>query len=217
MRYVGRHREPRPLLLRRPVVGGVAAAVILAVPLLYVTGNFGEGIQGSTPLSIIADGLKKGSKPAGTKTGSAAVVIPTDGSAIPKRGSQGQANPGQGAAGIGVGNGVGVGVEVGDSNEAVVSPTAGPTRIPGATPTKPPVSPTKPPATSAKPPASPTNPPTTPPKPPADPTKPPADPTKPPADPTKPPADPTKPPADPPKTPETPKSPESTGTPKPRQ
>src|SRR5690242_18374812 len=39
MRYVGRHRAPRPLLLRRPIVGGVAAAVVVAVPAWVVTGG----------------------------------------------------------------------------------------------------------------------------------------------------------------------------------
>src|SRR4051812_39927785 len=56
MRYVGRYRGPRPLLLRRPVVGGVAAAALLAAPVLYVTGSFGGAIQGGTPTKQIADG-----------------------------------------------------------------------------------------------------------------------------------------------------------------
>lgn len=49
MRYVGRHRALRPLLLRRPVVGGAAVAAVLAVPVLYLTGNFGDGTRGGRP------------------------------------------------------------------------------------------------------------------------------------------------------------------------
>ena len=59
MRYVGRHRAPRPLLLRRPVVGGVAAAALLTVPVLYATGSFSGAIQGGTPSKQIADGATK--------------------------------------------------------------------------------------------------------------------------------------------------------------
>ena len=36
MRYVGRHRAPRPMYVRHPLVGGVATAVLLGVPALAV-------------------------------------------------------------------------------------------------------------------------------------------------------------------------------------
>jgi hypothetical protein len=80
MRYVGRHRGPRPLLLRRPVVGGVAAAALLAGPVLYVTGSFSGAIQGGTSTKQIAEGTKTSSTLSSldVETDPESTVIPTD-------------------------------------------------------------------------------------------------------------------------------------------
>ncbi|MFI7585732.1 hypothetical protein ACIB24_01510 [Spongisporangium articulatum] len=71
MRYVGRHRAPRPLYLRRPVVGGVAIVLLLGGPALaYGTGSFGKtGNEGALP-------------PAATSS-APDVVVPTDESVVP--------------------------------------------------------------------------------------------------------------------------------------
>jgi len=80
MRYVGRHRGPRPLLLRRPVVGGVAAAALLAGPVLYVTGSFSGAVQSGTPTKQIADGTTSspGESSLDAETDPESTVIPTD-------------------------------------------------------------------------------------------------------------------------------------------
>jgi hypothetical protein len=191
MRYVGRHRAARPLLLRRPVAGGVAAAVALVVPVLYVSGNFGPGIKGSTPTNQIAEGKTKGPTPAGAKaeTGKNGVVIPVDDDpAVNPANPQvpGNANPGVVATGIPVGGGVGPSVPV-----VTKSPRPGATKSPTVAPTVRPTQPTRPPTTTTKPPvvepkpsatSDPPKPPTTtnPPKPPTTTTNPPKpDPPKP--------------------------------------
>lgn len=41
MRYIGRHRASRPIYLRRPVIGGVAAALVVGGPALALTNPTG--------------------------------------------------------------------------------------------------------------------------------------------------------------------------------
>ena len=205
MRYVGRHRGPRPLLLRRPVVGGTAAAIALAVPVLYVSGNFSGAIQGGTPSEQIADGTKRTAT--GGPTGSTETLIPTDGSVIPTFGGKGlgpTALPGNGGIipnngnGAGIGNGIGNGAGngTGAGNQTTTRPPLATTKpvVKPTTTTKPPVKPTTttkppdpPPATTPKPPDPP--PATTPPKepdPPTTTTKPPDTPAEPTASPVPP-------------------------------
>lgn len=131
MRYVGRHRAPRPLLLRRPVVGGVAAAIVLVAPVLYATGNFSGAIQGGTPSKQIADGTKK---PA--PTGSGDTVVLTDGSAGPTAGPKRPLAP----VGTGLETGNGVDVTIATGRPTTTKPGSKPTKT-----TKPPVKTTKPP------------------------------------------------------------------------
>lgn len=218
MRYVGRHRAPRPLLLRRPVVGGTVAAVLLAVPVLYVSGNFSGAIRGGTPSEQIAEGTKRNPTTGGGPTGLAETVIPTDGSALPNsvpKGISPTGLPGNGGGRLNNGNGAGVNNGAGNGNGAGSQTTARPpvkTTKPGTKPiatTKPPVQPTTP-----KPPAPP--PPTTPkppdPPPPSSP-KEPDPPDPPPSSTTKPPDPPTDPtPSPPPPVSQASESAKATGT-----
>jgi hypothetical protein len=54
MSYLGKHRAPRPLALRLPVVGGVAAAALLIYPVMMVTANVGDGSRPSARFRNVA-------------------------------------------------------------------------------------------------------------------------------------------------------------------
>ena len=135
MRYVGRHRAPRPLVLRRPIIGGVAAAVLLCVPAaLAATGN--SPIHSRS--GQVADGQSVSTATTTSKQGSGKVVIPQDSATTitggsTKGGSTGtvpnQAAPNQAAPNQAVTNRA-------TTNQAATKTTgAGATKSPGVTTT----------------------------------------------------------------------------------
>src|SRR4051812_44793136 len=73
MRYVGRHRAPRPLYLRRPVVAGVVGVVVLGGPALAATKGFSND-----PSGVRAANQSTAPTSSPAPTGPVTVVIPTD-------------------------------------------------------------------------------------------------------------------------------------------
>jgi hypothetical protein len=173
MRYVGRHRAPRPLLLRRPVVGGVAAAALLTVPVLYATGSFSGGIQGGPSSKQIADGTTRSSSSEAPldeePLTQGPTVIPTDDATGATSGDQAP-GPGVittptkgsgGGAGTGPGTGPGTGGGGGPKTTTTTQKPAAGTKKPTTTTKKPSTTTKKPTATkttTTKPPTT-TNPP----------------------------------------------------------
>jgi len=87
MPYLGKHRAPRPLILRTPVIGGVVTAVLLAWPVLMVTTNAGTDGHG-TRVRSVADGSRQPtSGPADSVDSTPATSVPVDrdepGSSVP--------------------------------------------------------------------------------------------------------------------------------------
>src|SRR5690349_22797114 len=78
MRYVGRHRAPRPLYLRRPVVAGAVAVVALGGPALAVT----QGLNGDGERNVSAAGQST-ALPTPSSTDGTTIVIPTDDAVVP--------------------------------------------------------------------------------------------------------------------------------------
>jgi hypothetical protein len=156
MRYVGRHRAPRPLLLRRPVVGGVAAAALLTVPVLYATGSFGGAIQGGPSSKQIADGTTNSSSSTEDSLDEpvteGATVIPTDDATGATSGDQdpvpGVINTPTKGSGGGAGTGPGTGPGTGGGGGPRTTKPAVGTKKPVTTTTKKPSSPTKKPTTT---------------------------------------------------------------------
>lgn len=75
MRYIGRHRAPRPLYLRRPVIGGVAAVLVVGGPALALAPDGRPTAATPTP-------------PSRTASGTPDTLVPTDGPAPPETSSK---------------------------------------------------------------------------------------------------------------------------------
>ena len=82
MRYVGRHRAPRPLYLRMPVMVGIAAALLIGGPALAATTGLlsdsgaGHGLATGPLLNPTTAGSPEGTTPAAVTP---SLIAPTTG------------------------------------------------------------------------------------------------------------------------------------------
>jgi len=81
MRYVGRHRAPRPLMLRRPIVGGVAAAVLLCVPAAWAATLPNSAVH--NPSKQASSDQSATDSPLPDLTTDGQTLVPTDNSVVP--------------------------------------------------------------------------------------------------------------------------------------